>query len=32
MKWGYVMWDKERLDRWGVLKSSNEEYVRQCYE
>lgn len=30
-KWGYVMWDKERLDRWGVLESSNEEYVRQCY-
>ena len=31
-KWGYVMWDKERLDRWGVLESSNEEYVRQCYD
>ena len=31
-KWGYVMWDKERLDRWGVLESSNEQYVRQCYE
>lgn len=31
-KWGYVMWDKERLDRWGVLESSNEEYVRQYYE
>lgn len=31
-KRGYVMWDKERLDRWGVLESSNEEYVRQCYE
>ena len=31
-KWGYVMWDKERLDRWGVLESSNEEYVRQSYD
>ena len=31
-KWGYVMWDKERLDQWGVLESSNEQYVRQCYE
>ncbi|KAL9069540.1 MAG: hypothetical protein Q9161_005458 [Pseudevernia consocians] len=30
-KWGYVMWDKERLDQWGVLESSNVEYVRQCY-
>ena len=31
-KWGYVMWDKERLDRWGVLESSNEPYVRQSYD
>lgn len=31
-KWGYVMWDKDRLDRWGVLESSNEAYVRQYYE
>ena len=31
-KWGYVMWDKERLDRWGVLESSNKEYVRQYYD
>ena len=31
-KWGYVMWDKERLDSWGVLESSNGEYVRQFYD
>ena len=31
-EWGYVMWDKERLDRWGVLESSNEKYVRQNYD
>ena len=31
-KWGYVMWDKARLDRWGVLEGSNKEYMRQCYE
>ncbi|KAM0794652.1 hypothetical protein BDR22DRAFT_676593 [Usnea florida] len=30
-KWGYVMWDKERLDRWGVLESSNEKYLRKSY-
>jgi hypothetical protein len=29
-KWGYVMWDKERLDRWGVLdQDMNSTYV-QC--
>lgn len=31
-QWGYVMWDKERLDQWGVLESSNEEYIRHCYD
>ena len=31
-RWGYVMWDKERLDRWGVLESSNEKYVRKSYD
>lgn len=31
-QWGYVMWDKERLDRWRVLESSNEEYMRVDYD
>ena len=31
-KCGYVMWDKERLDRWGLLESSNEKYLRKSYD
>jgi hypothetical protein len=23
-RWGYVMWDQERLDGWGVLGSRSE--------
>ena len=28
-KWAYVMWDKERLDRWGILEEDNQPYVRE---
>lgn len=31
-KWAYVMWDKERLDRWGILEESNEKYVCHHYD
>lgn len=31
-KWAYVMWDKWRLDQWGVLNESNEQYVRTYYD
>ena len=24
-KWGYVMWDKDRLDRWSVLQENPDE-------
>ena len=30
-KWGYVMWDKERLNRCGVLDQDNEQYLRTMY-
>ena len=31
-KWGYVFWDKERLDRWGILDQDNKPYVRTAYD
>lgn len=26
-KWGYVMWDKERLDRWNILQQNLQDYL-----
>lgn len=26
-KWGYVMWDKERLDQWTILHENPHEYL-----
>ena len=26
-KWGYVMWDKERLDRWGILGENPRDHL-----
>lgn len=26
-KWGYVMWDKERLDQWTVLQENPHDYL-----
>lgn len=26
-KWGYVMWDKERLDRWSILQQNFQDYL-----
>lgn len=28
IEWGYVFWDKERLDGWGVLDTDNSKYIR----
>ena len=25
-KWGYVMWDKDRLDRWSILQENPDGY------
>ena len=26
-KWGYVMWDKERLDQWNILQENYHDYL-----
>ena len=26
-KWGYVMWDKDRLDRWSILQENPDDYL-----
>ena len=26
-KWGYVMWDQERLDRWGILGENPRDHL-----
>lgn len=31
IEWGYVFWDKERLDRWGILEQDNTPYLRTNY-
>lgn len=28
-KWGYVMWDKDRLDRWSILQEDPDEYFNR---
>ena len=31
-RWGYVMWDKRRLDDWSVLSQDNTPYVHHIYD
>ena len=28
-KWGYVMWDKDRLDRWSILQENPGDYLHK---
>lgn len=28
-KWAYVMWDKERLDQWAILKENPHDYFME---
>ena len=30
--WGYVFWDKERLDRWGILEQDGALHLRTSYD